>query len=346
MDKELLYIILVILRFININILINVGITGLFNKKSVNNYYNQKRITKVTNTPGHMQKYDDINLDDIDNIEFKAAILKFYNLLVSNFSKEDLVNFYNNINELNIKKNSLLVLMSIGGAYSAKENSIRLSLSSSIYHELFHLASTFRDKENNNSYTGFAQKNMKSSKIFTERIGNGLNEGYTQLLTYRYFFGKHEEPNGYIFEFFIAKKLEYIIGEEKMTTMYLNGDLASLIKELNKYVDEEEILKFITRLDLICESDAPLKSVKVKESLFDTYEFLLKVNTIKLYGEYQNGLIDLDTFNNLTNNYFNSFNSVVRIGAYKYHLNNLEEMYMIILDNLNIPHHYVKKKIR
>lgn len=43
--------------------------------------------------------------------------------------------------------------------------------------------------------------------------------------------------------------LEDIIGSEKIENLYFNSDLGGLVDELSKYVDREEVLKFIYNLD-------------------------------------------------------------------------------------------------
>ena len=69
------------------------------------------------------------------------------------------------------------------GIYNARNNKISFVNgvnSNTIFHELFHMASSYLDKENKILYGGFYQ----SSKGLN--IGRGLDEGYTELLANRY----------------------------------------------------------------------------------------------------------------------------------------------------------------
>ena len=100
---------------------------------------------------------------------------------------------------------------------------------------------------------------------------------------------------------------------------------------------EDEIIKFITRIDLINEYEIEHKSIIVRESVFDIYEFLLKANALKLKMQYDEGLIDISTFKTLSNDYVDSFKTVVYLPSIKYELRNIEEMYNIILKDINAP---------
>jgi hypothetical protein len=113
------------------------------------------------------------------------------------------------------------------------------------------MASTSVDKR----FCGLSQKTEDGW------IGKGLNEGYTELLTRRYFpndkkevkkkKNKKESPKAYDAHVSICRKLEKIVGKEKMTEFYLTSNLSGLIKELKKYSTNEEISKFIANVDLM-----------------------------------------------------------------------------------------------
>ena len=292
-------------------------------KIRINHIFN-KKIIKVSIPPNVRQKYNDIELNKINNEKFKELVLEFVNLIKSEFPEEVLVNFYNNINELAVKKNHILCFAKSASAYySPRNNIIVLSDDNSIYHELFHMAS--RIKNGNKTFTGFSQNKMGS--IYN--VADGLNEGYTELLAHRYFGEKHKMTNSYKFEKDAAEKLEIIIGKEKMTSFYLSSDLNGLIEELKKYNSEEEIMKFISRLDFFSNYDSMFTSIRIRESVFDVYEFLLKTNALKLKKQYDEGIIDEMEFMSLSNDYLQLF--------HKFDLKNIDEMYSIILENIGAP---------
>ena len=102
-------------------------------------------------------------------------------------------------------------------------------------------------------------------------IGSGLNEGYTQLLTERYFGETNEIAASYKICMFFSKKLEEIIGKDKMQSLYLNANLTELINELKKYDTEENIIKFIKSLDTILKYINYMYSPLKKLSIYKYY---------------------------------------------------------------------------
>lgn len=106
-------------------------------------------------------------------------------------------------------------------------------------------SSTYKDGID---YSGFQQASLKPGFV---SLGKGLNEGYTQLLSQRYFPSDSYVTVSYKYQVFIAEKLEQIIGKEKMQSLYLNSNLKGLIDELKQYVSEEEIMKFISNTDFL-----------------------------------------------------------------------------------------------
>ncbi len=177
---------------------------------------------------------------------FQTEVDTFFEILGKYFKKEDLSFFFRNIQSLNFKEvkqidgnpNTL-------GYYMARKNKITLlknSDNNTIMHELFHMASSYRDQENGISYSGFHQKGKGIN------LGNGINEGYTELLANRY--SNIVDSNCYIFETETAKILEKIIGKDLMQSLYLQANLKGLITELSKYQTEEKIRQFMQNLDL------------------------------------------------------------------------------------------------
>jgi hypothetical protein len=118
--------------------------------------------------------------------------------------------------------------------------------------------------------------------------GVGLNEGYTQLMTERYFendrtlnflrknYGvrntKNVVGNSYSLQTLIAYKVEQIIGKDKMENLYLNANPYGLRDELMKYASKEEINNFIINLDFL------------HYNIADVFRF--SVNSKKIYKAY------------------------------------------------------------
>ena len=186
-------------------------------------------------------------MNSVDN-----KINKFKYTVINNFNDLDLVNFYGNIDNIKIILSSDEFFGKLKyyttGYYDYQQNIIVINKDKiddyNLYHELFHMASTFKENLKTYVQTGFYQF------VDNKSIGMGLNEGYTELLTRRYF-GKDTDEYSYEFEYNIVKYVEDIIGKNKMSSFYLRGGLASLIKELNKDVYINDIMRFISNVDFV-----------------------------------------------------------------------------------------------
>ena len=216
--------------------------------------YKPKNISKVTLPPELTSEYSEIDINKIVATKYGESIVKFADVVINNFSAEDLTNFYNNINDLKTKSKkfgiqNLILRSKTAGQYDSKKNEITIdddTAETTIYHELFHMASsTYKDGIR---YSGFRQTSLK---LGVDSLGKGINEGYTELLSQRYFTPDSSVTGAYKYQVFIAEKLEQIIGKEKMQSLYLNSNLKGLIDELKQYVSEEEIMKFISNTDFL-----------------------------------------------------------------------------------------------
>lgn len=270
--------------------------------------------------PEQYLRYDDINFDNLISMKFGELFSRFANVILSKFHYVNLTNFYNNLNEIRIDLYDLRTKnkyfhRGIFGYYDVKKNAIKLDedyVSVIIFHELFHMASSVY--LNGNYYSGFRQY---SSDDYTS-IGKGLNEGYTQLLTERYFGHNDDFGKVYEYETFIAGKLEEIVGKFKMQELYLSANLYGLIKELNRYVSYEEIINFIRCLDflnnnlnnktmLIFRMDTIVKRIKIINS-FLVKAYLIKLKKEEAYNILSNDnmVIKFDRYiDSLLNDYYN-----------------------------------------
>ncbi len=207
---------------------------------------------------------NEIDKEKIDKIK-NVYLHKFYEVITKNFNSNQLNLMYNNLSNFKIfESNFLLLIVSsvkltlVGGFYSPKMNCAVVpsnllfldeeSTITAFYHELFHMASSYKDANNKIIYSGFSQ--IKKRKT----IGIGLNEGYTQLMAERYFNECNIEQRmspAYKICRDISICLEKIIGKDCMENLYLSANLNGLISELLKYDSKEKILEFITSCDFI-----------------------------------------------------------------------------------------------
>lgn len=275
----------------NVAILFFVNITFL---KSHNTYSLQKNkkpknISEVVLPPEINKQSLLINHKTNNDLaeEYKNIVVSFQKKLSSIFSEEDLSIFYNNLVSLKIFENSKKISHipfgnNILGEYDSDKNSITFSKDSdisTIYHELFHVASSVND--DTNYYSGFRINSKKNSLI----IGRGINEGYTELLTERYFI--NGESRRYFYSKNIVKFLEIIVGKEKMEKLYLCANLYGLINELKKYSTDNDIMKFINNMDFLLtymysKEWIPTKEQSIKNCLKEINTFLIYCYANKL----------------------------------------------------------------
>ena len=309
------------------------------NSKVIDGYnlhrdYKPKNIRKVSLPPDLTQEYSNVDIERFASQQFGSAIIHFANVIIDKFPSVDLVNFYNNLNELKINPKkfgfqNLVLRSNTAATYEAKKNKIKVDKDdyiSTIYHELFHMASA--TYKNGIRYVGFRQSSLKPGVV---SLGKGINEGYTQLLTERYF-GDIEEVKGtYEYEVHIVDKLEKIVGREKMESLYLNANLPGLLTELKNYATEDEITKFISGVDFLTEHFddkklLPFEKGMITNSLKNVNEFLLRAYTKKLKNQLDADLLNVDELNEQLATYISSLGTSVKAGKHSYEFLTIESL--------------------
>ncbi len=228
-------------------------------KYKIKKDYNKK--TTILKPPKLVLNKDEVeNNFDIEQLseQIRDDLKIFITTIMNRREDFDYIAFLNNLKTLKIKSvnfdriNIIKKLLfkqdsKILGAYSSYNNLIELSKDynkSVFFHELFHTASSVKTEQN--TYIGFAQR--------PSSIGVGLNEGYTEYLTHKYFYEFEEvrDSCSYLLEQLIAKEIERLVGEKQMEEHYFNANLLGLITELEKYNSYKKIINFIKNLDFLC----------------------------------------------------------------------------------------------
>ena len=215
----------------------------------------------------------------------------FTEVIVNNIDKDDLSNFYRNMNGLTYKRKVINPHFSIfsttAGIYDSKKNEVSIyqNKESIIFHELLHAASS--KYENDIKKEGLSI-NSPGNKI----IGTGINEGYTELLASRLFDIKSEVCYGYQYQLLVVQKLEQILGEEYIKRYYFNANLPGLIDDLCLYNSKEKVLEFLNSCDYLINSLNQLilffiKRRKVIKNLAIVDDFLLESFIKKEYSLYR-----------------------------------------------------------
>jgi hypothetical protein len=307
--------------------------------------YKHGKIQKVSIPLELKQKYTTAEINQITSKKISEAVLEFTKVLEKEFPKEILTNFYNNINETKIERNIRLIFGAANGIYYGDTNTIEFITIKAIFHELFHLASGVYDEENGVNYCGFHQRHFsKDKKIVDSDVGRGLNEGYTELLTQRYFKSKYRLPKSYVFEPNIASKIEEIVGKEEMTNRYFKADLKGLVDNLKQYSSEEEVSKFLYNLDFVSAHNDDFfmfRNSVMKKSINDIYDFLLQTYINKLKKEVDDGIITINEFIDKSAEYLKSLGKRIKVGDHRYKCLNKNSL-TDALKKANIQEEYLK----
>lgn len=195
-------------------------------------------------------------------MDYLAVIENFKEVMKKNLSMENYNILINNIKKVKVKhkRNKDTDINIITGNIDDKGIITLYELDDiTLYHELFHASSTYYDEKQDNSFSGF-HHHLRNPRKF---IGLGFNEGYTQLLTERYF-NNSQSNDSYVNEVHYVKLIENLIGKEKLLNLYLKSDLNNLILELCKNNSEEQVFEFLTNMDLFIISNK-IRKDKVKQ---------------------------------------------------------------------------------
>ena len=267
------------------------------------------KISKVKLPPEIVSKQNIIDEEKLQATILKDKIKEFAIVITNNFDDTNLRYFYNNINKLKTKymrpikgKNDYTTV----GIYIGFINHLKVVKSdisnSTIYHELFHMTSACYNA--GVIFSGFSQSNFH----ILSKIGNGLNEGYTELMTERYF-KVPEEEKIYDFEVSIASHLDKIIGKDKMESMYLNADLYGLIQELKQYETEDNVMQFIANLDAytyrakLGNLNKKVNKETLENHIRNIHKFLCICYLKKIRKQIQNGQISKSNFDSLVKDF-------------------------------------------
>ncbi|MBQ3020620.1 MAG: hypothetical protein IJD92_00160 [Bacilli bacterium] len=168
----------------------------------------------------------------------------------------------------------------IYASYEALNNVIYIFRGKYIFHELLHMATTVKNKDNI-IHIGFACVDL-NRKI---KIGARINEGYTMLLTNRYFNNFLKSYKYYQIETHFMYMLEIILERNTLEKLYFEADFDRLIDLLLKYNSYENIKSFVFDMDKIYkkENDGVIKNIN--NFLIETY-----ISKLSIYLE--SGIID------------------------------------------------------
>jgi len=312
-----------------------------FNKKyKLQKEYNSYQM--IDTYPNIFKNNDNIELNKeyVSSLFIKEDIFNFIEVMSSKKLNIDLNNFYKNLNSLSIenrdpRKEKFIPGGSLAAYYIPSYNTLVVNeddYKEFINHELLHVTVS-RENTDGSISCGFLQ--YKDGVC----IGSAIDEGCTQLFSERYFNEEETGKDVYVLEKLVVSLLEDIIGSEKLEELYFQSDLGGLVDELSKYVDREEVLKFIYNLDFYsyyCLSFVFEHSNKLMYTCLNEIGcFLFKTYYSKLLIE--NKEVDLES----VNKFIKTLMSGIYIGRKKVEYFDIEDESRIIND---VYKNKVKKK--
>ena len=201
-----------------------------------------------------------------ENIKQKQPeIYIFTTKLLENVKVDNLRNLIINAPYVTINYHKTDKRSKLAGTYSGHSKKIDIydtSNNTTLYHELLHAAST-----------NYIFSNVGFKVVLKEggALGEGLNEGYTELLNNRFFQGKSKS---YIYLQKLAKLIEnFYENKEEMVEDYFNADLFRLIGELLKSMSLEEAIDIIVDMDQLLNMDYGnyIQYLKTKQKILNIY---------------------------------------------------------------------------
>lgn len=265
--------------------------------------YKPKSIGYMQTAPEIDTSFSNYDTSELLKKQFGQYVIYFVETIIDKIPNADFKLLHNNLKDFqitfnNFKFENFLLNKHTVGAYFVTENKIRiqnLDFNRHIYHELFHMANSFYRKEDGIIFSGFSQNFLQRK----ENIGDGLNEGYTELLAQRYFSNKEEASKAYRTEVHYAHKLEMIVGKDRMEQLYLKADFLGLVQELKQYETEEKIMEFMAGMDFINKylrkkKNFPIQQSMLKTKLIQINQFLIMCYTKKMEKELMDKSITFD----------------------------------------------------
>ena len=206
--------------------------------------------------------------------ELKDIIIKFKEYI----DKENLIICLQRLNGVQINyinilhdiKKYLHNFVSNEGSYIPKDNTINIykifDKKSVLAHEFLHMAST-----GDNQNSGFC------TRLEDIWIGNGLDEGYTELLNKRIFKNK---KISYSYNVEIIELLELFFDNPKdMEYAYFHNNIYIVYQTFLKYGTKEEFFKLIQTLDNLIETDIPFyQRINKTKTKIKLYKILKRSN--------------------------------------------------------------------
>ena len=198
-------------------------------------------------------------------------LLPYLEKLKDYTSENNLQTIYNNLRTVKVKRNFGIIMFGASGTFDSTTNSIIYFSNNDLGYELLHCASSYYNSKTKQNEVGFKRG------IEKDKIGVGLNEGYTELLSSR-LYNKNNEVRSYHNEVSIVKLLEFFFDNPKdMEKYYFNHNLPGFIEQMEKFVSRQEVINLILDMDKITLASKGvnhvprIETIKLKITLYKWY---------------------------------------------------------------------------
>lgn len=229
--------------------------------------------------------------------------------------------FLNNYATLKIKiiDDRFAVSIDSHAVYEVNSNQIFVRVKSrSLPHELYHVSTSIIRE--GRGYSGFSQINYLTGQTF----GDQINEGYTSLMTERYF-GRKDH---YFIQKSIMKIIEDIVGQEKTENLFSTADLWGLLNELKKKNLYNLFVKLIADLDSSIHFKDVHKGIESLEELQkynipcgdnirEVYNGIIQIVFSDLNNKIKQGLLSSEKAREIFQSYINDLNQSFDKGWFK-----------------------------
>ena len=203
---------------------------------------------ETVNAIDSMGESDDFVQSILLEGEYPKQLKHLVKILSEYTDKDNLYNLAVNLTSVKLERKNpfvWLVLNNSYGTYDSRNNIITYFNKASIPHELLHLASTV-----DGSYSGF---NVLKHGV---NFANGLNEGYTEMLSQRIFFDELFTKSAYKTDVYLLRIFELLYDEPKeMERAYFNADYENPIRTFLKYGSLDEYKFLMKNLDYFAVTD-------------------------------------------------------------------------------------------
>ena len=204
---------------------------------------------------------------EVENRSDLKILFPYIEKIANYVGEDELKLLYTNLKSATLEKCKLK--HGTIGVWRPTEKKILYKVDKSLGHELLHVASSFYDEVRKELQCGFSQ----ASEEGLAEIGNGLNEGYTEYLTFQIF--GEDKNSGYKNLTLIARLLELFFDDPKeMEKFYFGHDLPGFIHYMERFIPYDRMISIILSLDKIdiyehgYEKGVTLEMVNVEMELY------------------------------------------------------------------------------